>query len=150
DADGVGTAPVTEAGRSFLLRRDIAFLNHGSYGACPQPVFESYQHWQRELQAQPVEFLGRRLRGLLADARAQLAAYVGTQANNIVFVPNATHGCNIVARSLALEPGDEVLGTDHEYGAVERTWRFICGQRGASYRSQQISLPVTTHEALID
>jgi selenocysteine lyase/cysteine desulfurase len=77
-----------------------------------------------------VEFLGRRLGGLLDEAREPLAAYVGTQANQIVFVENATFGVNIVARSLLLEPGDEVLATDHEYGASDRTWRFLCAQRG--------------------
>jgi isopenicillin-N epimerase len=65
------TAPVAEAGRDFLVRRDIAFLNHGSYGASPRPVFAAYQRWQRELEAEPVEFLGRKLSGLLADARAR-------------------------------------------------------------------------------
>jgi hypothetical protein len=64
------TAPVAEAGRDFLVRRDIAFLNHGSYGARPRPVFAAYQRWQRELETEPVAFLGRRLSGLLADARA--------------------------------------------------------------------------------
>lgn len=142
--------PIAEAGREFLVRRDIAFLNHGSFGACPRPVFDTYQHWQRTLEAQPVEFLGRRLSGLLAEAREALARYVGTDAGNLVFVPNATHGMNIVARSLALEPGDEVLGNDHEYGAVERTWRFICGQRGAHYRIQPISLPVTSAQQVVD
>jgi isopenicillin-N epimerase len=113
-------------------------------------VFETYQQWQRELQAEPVEFLGRRLDGLLAEAGEQLAAYLGTQVDNIVFVPNATHGINIIARSLDLEPGDEVLGTDHEYGAVERTWRFMCEQRGAYFRAQHIPLPVTSHDEIVE
>jgi isopenicillin-N epimerase len=143
-------APISAAAEYFQLRRDITFLNHGSYGACPTPVFETYQRWQRELEAQPVAFLGRRLDGLLADARTPLAAYLGTDAANLVFVPNATHGVNIVARSLQLEPGDEVLGTDHEYGAVERTWRFLCGQSGAHYRSQHIPLPVTDAAAIVE
>lgn len=135
---------MAEAGRAFsLLRDDVAFLNHGSYGACPAPVFEAYQRWQRELEAEPVEFLGRRLDGLLAEARARLGAYIGAHADDIVFVPNATHGMNIVARSLELQPGDEVLGTDHEYGAVERTWRYIGGQRGAAYHTQAIPLPLS-------
>ena len=142
--------PVAPAGHEYLLRPEIAFLNHGSFGACPRPVFETYQRWQRELAFQPVEFLGRRLEGLVADARAALAAYLGTQADQLVFVPNATHGMNIVARSLRLSSGDEVLLTDHEYGAVARTWRFICGQSGASCRVQPISLPVTSPDALID
>lgn len=150
-AAGMGNAkPIAEAGRHYLLRRDIAFLNHGSYGACPQPVFETYQRWQRELQAEPVEFLGRRLSGLLGDARERLARYVGTHADNIVFVPNTTHGMNIIARSLNLAPGDEVLGTDHEYGAVERTWRFVCEQRGAHYRAQPVTLPLDSQDAIIE
>lgn len=143
-------APLSPAGQEYLLRPEIAFLNHGSFGACPRPVFETYQRWQRELAFQPVEFLGRRLDGLLAEARAPLAAYLGTQADHLVFVPNATHGMNIVARSLRLAPGDEVLLTDHEYGAVLRTWRFICAQAGVSCRVQPISLPVTSPDALID
>ena len=145
--------PISEAGRHFLLRPAVAFLNHGSFGACPAPVFEAYQRWQRELEAQPAEFLGRRLQGsagLLAQARARLARYVGTRPDDLVFVPNATHGMNIVARSFPLEPGDDVLATDHEYGAVERTWRFNCEQRGARYRAQPITLPVSGAEALVE
>src|SRR5690349_19764441 len=97
-------APVAPAGALFRVRRDIAFLNHGSFGACPRPVFEAYQRWQRELEDQPVEFLGRRLSGLLAEARERLAAYLGAHADDLVFVPNATYGMNIVARSLGLQP----------------------------------------------
>ncbi len=128
----------------FLLNPDIAFLNHGSFGATPRPVFESYQRWQRELEWQPVEFLGRRLTGLLHEARSALAAYVHTSADNLVYVPNATTGLNIVARSLHLSPGDEILTTDHEYGAMDRMWRFLCRASGAVYKVQPVPLPVTT------
>src|SRR5690348_16998866 len=72
------TQPIAEAGCEYLLRSGMAFLNHGSFGACPRPVFEVYQGWQRELALQPVEFLARRHHDLLGDAREQLAAYVGT------------------------------------------------------------------------
>lgn len=47
--------------RQFLLRDDVVFLNHGSFGACPRPVFETYQGFQLELEQQPVAFLGRDL-----------------------------------------------------------------------------------------
>ncbi|HEX9067187.1 MAG TPA: aminotransferase class V-fold PLP-dependent enzyme [Ktedonobacterales bacterium] len=147
--DDTRAAPIAAAASHFLLRPDIAFLNHGSYGACPRPVFDTYQRWQRELQSQPVEFLARRRHDLFPAARGQLAAYVGAHADNIVFIPNATVGCNIVAHSLHLAPGDEVLGTSHEYGAVERTWRFMCQRQGAHYRAQRISVPVTDAEAMI-
>ena len=108
----------------FLLDPDVTFLNHGSYGACPRPVFERYQELQRELERNPVEFLARRFYELTGEARAALGAFVGARADDLVFVPNATAGLNAVIRSLELEPGDEVLTTRHEYGAVTRTWEF--------------------------
>src|SRR5437764_9813999 len=83
----------------FLLDPDVAFLNHGSFGACPRPVFERYQAWQRELERQPVEFLGRRARALLAEARSGLAAYLGADADEFVYFPNVTQALNVVARS---------------------------------------------------
>src|SRR5436305_2782298 len=95
-----------------LLDPEVVFLNHGSFGACPRPVFEKYQAWQRELESQPVEFLGRRAVGLLAEARAVLAGFVGTSSDNVVYVPNITWAMNAVANSIDLKPGDEVLGTD--------------------------------------
>ncbi len=136
-------------GEQFLVRRDITFLNHGSYGACPRPVFETYQSWQRELESQPVEFLSRRVRGLLAEARAVLGEYLGTAADNVVYAPNVTWAINAVAHSLALQSGDEVLATDLEYGAVDRTWRYYCNKSGARYINQPISLPVTTAETFV-
>jgi isopenicillin-N epimerase len=108
----------------FLLDPGTTFLNHGSYGACPAPVFAHYQELQRELERNPVQFLARRFDGLIAESRAALATFVGARPEDLVFVPNATAGLNAVIRSLRLEPGDEVLTTRHEYGAVTRTWEF--------------------------
>lgn len=142
--------PLPELAAHFQLRPNIAFLNHGSFGACPRPVYEAYQHWQSELEQQPVEFLGRRLNHLLSEARTKLAEYLHTQTDCLVWVPNATHGVNIVARSLDLQPGDQVLATDHEYGAVNRTWQFICEQRGVEYRMQPLALPFESADALVE
>jgi isopenicillin-N epimerase len=107
------------------------FLNHGSFGACPKPVFEEYQRWQRELERQPVEFLARRWPELDELARTALASYLGTDAGNLVFLPNATTGVNMAARSLRLRRGDEVLTTDQEYGAVDLTWDFLAAKARA-------------------
>lgn len=141
---------LSAAASQFQIRSDLTFLNHGSFGACPRPVFEAYQQWQLRLEEDPVEFLGRRRNDLLREAREQLATYVGTQADQLVFVENATFGVNIVARSLQLEPGDEVLATDHEYGASDRTWRFLCGQRQVRYINQPIPLPLTSDEEILE
>jgi isopenicillin-N epimerase len=134
----------------FLLRPGVIFLNHGSFGACPHAVFDAYQTWQLELERQPVEFIQRRSRELLRQAREALGAFLGADADDLVYVINATMGLNIVARSVPLEPGDEVLTTDHEYGALNRTWEFVCGKRGAHYVHRSVSLPITDTEEVVD
>jgi isopenicillin-N epimerase len=134
----------------FLLRPDVVFLNHGSFGACPRPVFEAYQNWQLELERQPVEFLGRRFQSLMADARTALGAFVGAAPEDVAYVTNATTGLNIVARSLPLQPGDEVLTADHEYGALDKTWQFICERRDARYVRRSVPVPVTSAEEVIE
>ena len=134
----------------FLIDPAVAFLNHGSFGATPRPVFERYQAWQRELERQPVEFLGRRFNALMDDARAALGTFLNTPADSLIFIPNATMGMNIVARSIALEPGDEVVSTDHEYGAIDRMWRVVCGEARAIHNPVAIPLPVTSHTELVE
>jgi isopenicillin-N epimerase len=117
----------------FLLDPDVVYLNHGAFGACPRPVFERYQYWQRELEHEPTRFITRRSSPLLAAARAELGAFVGAPADDLTFVPNATTGVNIGARALELQPGDEVLATDLEYGACNLTWEHVCEEAGARY-----------------
>jgi isopenicillin-N epimerase len=126
----------------FLLDPDVVYLNHGSYGACPRPVFERYQAWQLELEREPVDFISNRLPGLLAQARATLAEYVGAQPDDLTFVPNATTGVNMAARAIELRPGDEVLSTDLEYGACDYTWEHVCERAGARYVRAPIAFPV--------
>ena len=121
----------------FLLDPHVVYLNHGSFGACPRPVFEEYQRLQLELERQPVEFLSRyrRYPELIDSAKAALADYVGAETPNLVFATNATEGLNVVARSLDLGPGDEVLAPVGEYGAVDMLWRHVCERAGARYVS---------------
>jgi isopenicillin-N epimerase len=135
--------------RQFLLDPSVTFLNHGSFGATPRPVMRAYQRWQRELERQPVEFLGRRFSDLMLGARKSLGDYLGTDANNLVFTTNVTESLNIVARSLELGAGDEVLSTDHEYGALDRTWHFLAKERGFIYLNQPIPVPMTTSESFV-
>ena len=134
----------------FNLDPEVLFLNHGSFGACPKPVFNEWQRWQAEMERQPVEFIGRRQEGLLDEARAALADYVGCNAGDLTFVTNTTAAINIIVRSMTLQPGDEILTTDLEYGALNYTWEYLCEKAGAKYIQQPITLPVTTREAIVD
>jgi len=132
--------------QQFLLDPTVTFLNHGSFGATPKKVFKEYQRWQAEMERQPVEFLGRRIVGLMAEARRGLGDFLGTSGENLVYTQNVTISLNIVARSLNLGPNDEVLATDHEYGAMDRTWRFLSKEHGFQYINRHVELPLTTEE----
>lgn len=134
----------------FMLDPEIVYLDHGCYGACPREVFERYQALQAELERRPVEFLGRRLEGLLAEARAVLAAYVGAEADDLVFVENTTAGLNVVARSLDLRSGDEVLSTDLEYGAMNSMWEHVCARAGARYVRAPVELPTSGPAEIVE
>lgn len=134
----------------FLLDSEVHFLNHGSFGACPKPVFAEYQRWQLEMERQPVAFVQQRLHPELKRAREALGAYLNAPADDLVFVDNATWGVNVIARSYPFEPGDELLTTDHEYGACDMTWEWVLRKQGATVVRQPIPLPVTTHEEFVE
>jgi isopenicillin-N epimerase len=128
----------------YLLDPEIIFLNHGSFGATPRPVLEAFQNWQVRLERQPVQFLGREIWDELKKARQILGDYLSANADDLVYIPNATFGVNIIARSLQLKPGDEILTTDHEYGACENVWKFVGQKSGLVLVKQSIPLPLTS------
>lgn len=134
----------------FLLDPDIIFLNHGSFGATPKVVLDAYQAWQLRLERQPVLLLGRELDGLLHESRAVLGKYLNADADDLVYIPNATHGVNIIAHALRMKAGDEILTTNHEYGACDYTWEFNCGKVDARYIHQAIPLPVHSEEEIVE
>lgn len=136
----------------FLLDPAVTFLNHGSYGACPRPVFEAYQAWQLKLERQPVAFLDpmRGLSGWMRDARVAMAAIIGTDPDDIVGLTNATVALNVVAQSLPLKPGDEILTTDHEYAALDKTWSYVARRTGAKVVAVTIPLPLTDAAAFTE
>jgi isopenicillin-N epimerase len=133
---------------SFLLDPSLVFLNHGSFGACPREVLDAQHAWQREMERNPVEFLGRRSAALLARARERLAAFVGAGAAELVFVNNATTGVNVMARSLSLASGDEIVTTDHEYGACMASWEAVCERSAARLVRVPLPLPFRRDEAV--
>jgi isopenicillin-N epimerase len=109
----------------FLLDPEVAYFNHGGYGACPVEVFEEYQRLQRELEREPTSFFTRGYEEAIWDARAALAGFIGARTEDLVFVPNATSALNAVLRSLRIRQNEEILTTKHEYGAILRTLEFI-------------------------
>ncbi len=133
----------------FLLNSDVTFLNHGSFGATSLPVFEVYQEWQRVLERQPVKFLGRDIGQYLDTSRLALGEYLNADKDDLVYFPNPTFAVNAVARALDLTSEDEVLTTNHEYGACKNVWQFLSQKRRFQLIEQPITLPVTTPEDVV-
>lgn len=134
----------------FRLDPHLIYLNHGSYGACPRPVFERYQAWQRELERNPMDFLNARLNDRLAEARAALGAYLHVDGDNLVYFANPTTAIRLISRVLRLEPGDEILTTDWEYPTVNGAWDLTAHLTGAIYKHQPVPVPFASPETFAD
>ena len=131
------------------LDRDVVFLNHGSFGACPAEVLRHQAALRAELEAEPVRFLSRELDDRLDVARAALAAFVGAEADDLAFVTNATGGVNAIVRSLEFAAGDELLTTDHAYGACKNTLDYVAARAGARVVVATLPFPVTSPDEIV-
>jgi isopenicillin-N epimerase len=133
----------------FLLEEGVAFLNHGSFGACPRPVLEAAEAWRRRLEAEPVRFMARELPKLLRAAADRLARFVGARGDDLAFVDNATSGMNAVIRSLSFAPADEILSTSHVYNAVRTTLAYAAVRSGARVVEQPVPFPVAGEDEIV-
>jgi isopenicillin-N epimerase len=134
----------------WTLDPKITFLNHGSFGACPRSVLAKQQTWRTRLEQEPVRFFALELEELLDSAREKLAAFVGADAEQLAFVPNATTGVNTVLRSLRFQPGDELLTTNHEYNASYNALNFAAQQWGAKVVVAEVPFPIQSAEQIIE
>ena len=133
--------------KHWTLDPNIDFLNHGSFGACPSVVLEAQARIRAELEREPVRFMIRELEGLLDEARASRARLVGADPDDLAFVPNSTTGVNTVLSSLALAPGDELLTTDHTYGACRNALDVVAERAGARVVTAAVPFPPYSADA---
>lgn len=136
--------------KQFLLNPKINYLNHGSFGACPKPIFDDYQKWQLMLEQGPCQFIVNTGVKYLETSKKMLSDYINCNPKDLIFVPNPTMAMNIIIKNLVLKQGDEVLSTNHEYGAIDRTWKYYCEKSGAKYVQQEITLPLTSKEQFLE
>jgi len=127
----------------------VVFLNHGSFGSCPRAVLEAQQRLRERLERQPIQFFMRDLEAMVDAARASLAQFVGADAENLVFVPNATVGVNTVLHSLRFEPGDELLVTDHEYNACRNAFEHAAERSGARTVVVPVPFPLRSAQEVV-
>lgn len=126
----------------FALDPRVTYLNHGSYGACPLPILEHQAALRARLEAEPAQFFARTLEPLLDEARAVLARFLGADPEGLVFVRNATEGVNCVLASLDFGPGDELLTTDHAYGACRNALDHYAARSGARVKVAVVPFPI--------
>lgn len=133
----------------WQLDPSVTYLNHGSFGACPAPVLQAQAALRLEMEREPVDFLDETLPARLDAARCAVAAFVGADPADLVFVPNATAGVNAVLRSLPFEPGDELLVTGHTYAACRKTAEFVAARSGARVVTAILPFPVRDEEQIV-
>lgn len=136
----------------WTLDPDLAFLNHGSFGATPTAVLAHQAELRARLERNPVDFFMRYLPAAQDDARHALAAFLGADPDGLAFVPNATTGVNTVLANLAptLTPGDELLTTDHAYGACRNALEALAARTGARVVVACVPFPGTTPDLVVD
>ncbi len=136
--------------RHWDLDPEVVFLNHGSFGACPRVILERQHELRREMEAQPLRFLYHTLEERIDAAKPRLARFVGCEAEDLVFVPNATAGVNTVLRSLSFAADDELLVTDHEYNASRNALNYVAERHGARIVVASIPFPITNRQQVVD
>jgi len=134
----------------FSLDHEVTHLNHGSFGACPKVIFDNLISFQKKLEFEPVNFLDNHLYQYLKDSRFALSNYINCDRDDIAFFPNPSTALNTLIRSLDLKSGDQILTTNHEYGALDRTWNFISKKRGCEYIKLDVEIPFTDKQKFID
>ncbi|MBU3678046.1 MAG: aminotransferase class V-fold PLP-dependent enzyme, partial [Candidatus Kapabacteria bacterium] len=137
--------------RDFVLRDDVIFLNHGSFGACPRVILDHQRTWIERLEQQPVLYF-REIMHLMQYARQTLAEYFGTRRENLVYVANATYGVSLAAQAFGqmLQDGDEILTTDHEYGACDRAWNRYAVAKGARVVRASVPMPAPSQDDILE
>ena len=140
----------SELAGHWSLDPEITFLNHGAFGACPHPVLKAQRAWRDRLEANPVRMLARDLPGLLATARTELGAFLGSDPDDLAFVANATGAVNAVLRSLRFEPGDELLTDDHEYNATINVLRHVAERDRARIVIARLPLSPASGDDLVE
>ena len=143
--------PPTPAHARTHWNLDPSFLtvNHGSFGAAPHGVIAAQREWQDRMEQQPSRFMNIIYPAAIRQAAAALATFLNADTADLVFVDNATTGCNAVLRSLSFKPGDAITVLSHAYGAVHNAIRYVAASSGAQIVQASVPFPQPTEASLL-
>ena len=136
--------------KHWQLNPEIVFLNHGSFGACPIKVLEKQNTYRTQMESDPVRFMVEDLEELAWQSKETLARFTGCKAKDLVFVPNATTGVNLVLKNLSLNPGDEILTHNHNYSACNNALLAFAQKWKANVITASVPFPLKTEDEIID
>jgi isopenicillin-N epimerase len=127
----------------------VNYLNHGGYGVTPHEVLKVQAGLHARIERNPTQFMTLEYPSAIREAAAVLARFVGASADDLVFIDNATSGCNAVLQSQALKPGDEILVTNLTYGAVTKAARYAAARVGATVVTADIPIPAMNDDDIL-
>lgn len=139
-----------EARSLMLLDPATAYLNTGSFGPLPRCVFDRLTDLRRDLAAEPMNFMLRRVPALLWRAREHMAVFIGAEPQRLVFTANVSAAINLVASSLSFTPPGEILLTDHEYGTMQWCWRRAAERLGLTIRTFSVPAMASDPHEILD
>ena len=135
---------------AFGLDPEVLHINHGSFGAAPCAALAAQTEARSALEAATMRFMLRDWQGRLDAARARVAAFLGGDFEDMVMIPNPTSGVASIANSLAWQPGDRIIVTDHGYRACLNTMLRLGEARGIEVVTVKIPLPVRASSEVTD
>lgn len=134
---------------AWLLDPGVVYLNHGSFGACPRAVMEYRARLLLEVEAEPMDFLVRRLFSEISLQTEKLEGFLGAQSGTVVLTDNTTAGMNSVIRGLRLRSGETVVISNQAYFSTRNALMEAAREAGARVRTIPFTLPVESPEEVV-
>lgn len=133
----------------FLISDELAYMNSGTLGPMPKPVYYTVVDGYRSLSADPGRENTRQL-DTHKDLRKKLARFVNAQPGEIALTRNTTEGMSFIANGLDLKPGDEVLCSFHEHPGGLEPWKLRAQRQGIVVKELPFPIPTLDPSEIIN
>ena len=135
--------------KQLLVPENRVYLNTGSLGPCPVHIIDAIQANTRQLEMNPVGENWGPLGNEMELVRKKVADFIHADVEEIVLTRNTTEGLNLIAQSLAVNEGDEIITTTMEHGGGEVGLDFLVKTRGAVLKKIELPVPGKSVDEII-